>query len=60
MVGPTDLPILDHTPLEALHIYAYGRQRGEEDDGLDTNLLAFIVLRLSRPAQESSNVLGHL
>jgi hypothetical protein len=46
----THLPVLDHGPLEALHIYAQGRQCREEDDGLDANLLALIVLRLSRPA----------
>ena len=56
----TNLPVLDHSPLEALHIYAQGRQGGEEDDGLDTNLFALIMLRLSCPTQESCDVLGHL
>jgi hypothetical protein len=56
----TNLPVLDHSPLEALHIYAQGRQGREEYDSLDTNLFAFIMLRLSCPTQESSDVLGHL
>jgi hypothetical protein len=56
----TNLPVLDHVPLETLHIYAQGRQRGENDDRLDTDLFAFVMLRFSRPTQEISNVLGHL
>jgi hypothetical protein len=56
----TNLPVLDHVPLEALHIYAQGRQRGEKDDSLDTDLFAFVMFRLSCPTQEISNVLGHL
>jgi len=42
-----NFPVLDHVPLEALHIYAQGRQRGEENDILDANLFAFVMLRLS-------------
>lgn len=56
----TNLPVLDHVPLEALHIYAQGRQRGEEDDSLDTDLFAFVMFRFSCPTQEIGNVLGHL
>ena len=56
----TDLPVLDHIPLEALHIYTHGRQRREEDDSLDTDLFAFVMLRLGCPTQEISNVLCHL
>jgi hypothetical protein len=56
----TNLPVLDHVPLEALQVYAQGRQRGEEDDSLDTDLFAFVMLRLSCPTQESRNILGHL
>ena len=56
----THLPVLDHGPLEALHIYAQSCQCREEDDGLDANLLALIVFGFSRPAQESCDVLGHL
>ncbi len=37
----TNLPVLDHTPFEALHIYAQGRQCGKEDDSLDADLFAF-------------------
>ena len=56
----TNLPVLDHTPLEALHIDAQCRQSGEEDDSLDTDLFAFVMLRLSCPTQEGSNILRHL
>ena len=56
----TDLPRLDDGPLKALHVQADRSQCRKEDDGLQTDLLPFIVLGLRSPVQERHDVLGHL
>ena len=55
-----DAPVLDGTPLESLDVEGDSSESREDDDGLDTVLLSLVVLRLSGPAEESDNVLGHL
>lgn len=56
----TNLPRLDHGPLEALHVQGDRGQRREQDDGLQTGLLALVVLGLCGPVQERHDVLCHL
>lgn len=56
----TELPVLDDGPLEALDVERERGQGGEQDDGLDTDLLPVVVLRLGGPVQEGGDVLGHL
>ena len=56
----TDLASLDRGPLEALDVDGDGGESSEKDDGLDTGLLALIVLRLGSPVQERDDVLGKL
>lgn len=56
----TNLPVLDRRPLEALGVQAEGEEGGEQDDGLDADLLALVVLGLGGPVEEGDNVLGHL
>lgn len=56
----TNLPRLDHRPLEPFDVQADGGQGGEQDDGLETSLLALVVLGLRGPVQERDDVLGHL
>lgn len=58
--GRTNLPVLDDGPLEALDVERECGQGGEQDDGLDTDLLPLVVLRLSGPVQESNDILSHL
>lgn len=56
----TNLPRLERGPLEALRVQR-DRQEGREDDhGLQTDLLPFVVLRLSSPVKEGGNILSHL
>ena len=56
----TDLAGLDRCPLEALDVDGDRGECGEEDDGLDTSLLALVVLRLGCPVQERDDVLREL
>lgn len=56
----TDLPILDGGPFEAFDVNAESKQGREYDDSLESESLAFVVLRLGRPVQEGDDVLGHL
>lgn len=56
----TQFSILDYGPLESLHPNTDGEQRRENNDGLHTNLFAFVMLGLSSPVKESGNVFGHL
>ena len=59
-MSPTNLPVLDYGPLESLDIQTDCCQCREEDDSLQPDLLAFVMLWLSSPVQERNNVLGHL
>ena len=56
----TNFPVLDDTPLEALHIQAKGEKGGENNDGLDAIFLSLVMLRFSSPTQECCDILGHL
>lgn len=56
----TDLPAFDVRPLVAFDIQRDSSKSREQDDGLDTSLLALVVFGLSRPVKESDNILGHL
>ena len=56
----TDLPAFDVRPLVAFDIQRDSSKSREQDDGLDTSLLALVVFGLSRPVKESDNILRHL
>jgi len=45
----TNLAVLDHSPLESLHVDTYSEQCREENHSLQTHLLALIMLRLGSP-----------
>lgn len=56
----TDFPVLDDGPFEAFDVNADSEQGREQDDSLQTESLALIVLGLGSPVQEGDDVLGHL
>lgn len=60
LIQLTHLSVLDDGPLEPLNVETDSSERREEDDGLETNLLPVVVLRLGGPVEERSDVLGHL
>jgi hypothetical protein len=55
-----DLPVLDDGPFESLYLNTDSEQSREQDNGLQTESLALVVLRLCSPVQEGDNIFGHL
>ncbi len=56
----TNLPALDVRPLVTLDVQRDGSESREQNNGLDTSLLALVVLGFGRPIEEGNHVLGHL
>lgn len=56
----TNLPALNVRPLVTLDVQGDGSESREQNDGLDTSLLALVVLGLGGPVKEGNHVLGHL
>ncbi|KAH3677164.1 hypothetical protein WICPIJ_009033 [Wickerhamomyces pijperi] len=56
----SDLSGLDTGPLELLNVDRDQVKRGKNNDGLQTQLLSFIVVWFGGPVQEGGDVLGHL
>jgi len=51
---------LDPSPLRTLDVQADSSQGREENDSLQSNLFALIMLWFSSPMEESDDILGHL
>ena len=56
----TNLSGLDDRPLEAFYIQTDGSQHREQDDSLQTDLLALIMFWLSSPVQKCDDIFRHL
>ena len=55
-----DLAGLETSPLVPLEVDGKTGQEGENGQGLHTHLLTLVHLRLSSPAEEDGDILGHL
>jgi hypothetical protein len=55
-----DASVLDDGPLQSLPVEELNSSEGEQENGLNTESLVLILVRLSGPGQESSNVLSQL
>ena len=56
----TDLSRFHSGPLCTLDVQTNGSQRREQNNSLESNLLAFIVLWFGSPMEECDHVFGHL
>lgn len=54
------LSVLNRRPLELLEVDGQTEHGGNDNDGLETQLLSLVVLGLGGPRQELGDILGHL
>ena len=56
----TDLPVLNNSPLESLHIKTDQSECRKDNDSLDPVFFPFIMLWLCGPTEECHNIFRHL
>lgn len=56
----TNLSRFNPSPLRALDVQADDSQSGKQNDRLQSNLFALVVLWFGSPMEEGDDILGHL